>query len=50
MLRYLRNGLVVGLILLALFLFGYPLAATGQHGFNTALWPSSVAKWSQWYG
>lgn len=50
MLRYLRNGLVVGLILLALLLFGYPLSATGQHGFNPALWPYSVVKWSQWYG
>ena len=50
MLRYLRNGLVIFGIVLALILFGYPLASTGQHGFDTALWPNGVVKWSQWYG
>jgi type IV secretion system protein VirD4 len=50
MLRYLRNGLVIGGIILTLILFGYPLASTGQHGFDTALWPNEVVTWSQWYG
>ncbi len=50
MLRYLRNGLVVGFSFLALILFGYPLAAMGQHGFDTALWPGGVVGWGRWYG
>jgi hypothetical protein len=28
----------------------YPLASTGQHGFDTALWPNGVVKWGQWFG
>lgn len=50
MLRHLRNGFVTGGIFLALILFGYPLASIGQHGFDTALWPNSVVKWSDWSG
>ncbi|MGO3928168.1 type IV secretory system conjugative DNA transfer family protein [Rhodopseudomonas pseudopalustris] len=50
MLRNLQNGLVIGGTFVALILFGYPLAATGQHGFNSALWPTGVVHWWQWYG
>jgi hypothetical protein len=49
MLRYLRNGLVIGGIVLALILFGYPLASTGQHGFDTEVWPQGAVRWRQWY-